>query len=127
MATICKTMNTEVDAYIAGFEGLVQERLIELRAIIQAAAPEAEEVISYKMPAYKQNGMLVYFAGYKQHIGFYPTASPIVHFAEEISKYKTSKGAVQFPIDKKLPKALITRMVTFKLEENQRKVDLKKK
>jgi hypothetical protein len=71
--------------------------------------------------------MLVYFAGYKQHIGFYPTASPIAYFADEMSRYKTSKGAVQFPLDKPLPKQLIMRMVKFKLEENQRKVDLKKK
>lgn len=120
-------MNPEVDAYIAHYDGIVKERLTELRAIIQKAAPKSEEVISYKMPAYKQQGMLAYFAGYKQHVGFYPTASPIVHFAEELSKYKTSKGAVQFPLDKPLPKQLITRMVKFKLEENQRKVDLKKK
>ena len=120
-------MNAEVDAYIAQFEGLVKERLIELRDIIQHSAPQAEEVINYKMPAYKYNGMLVYFAGYKQHIGFYPTASPIAHFADEMSRYKTSKGAVQFPLDKPLPKQLIVRMVKFKLEENQRKVDLKKK
>jgi uncharacterized protein YdhG (YjbR/CyaY superfamily) len=105
----------------------VRERLFEIRAIILKAAPGAEEVISYKMPAYKQNGMLVYFAGYKHHIGFYPTASPIAHFAEDLSKYQSSKGAVQFPLDKAMPKQLITRMVKFKLEENQRKVDLKKK
>jgi uncharacterized protein YdhG (YjbR/CyaY superfamily) len=120
-------MKAEVDAYIAQFEGLVKERLTELRSIIQKSAPQAEEVISYKMPAYKHNGMLVYFAGYKQHIGFYPTASPIAHFADDLSRYKTSKGAVQFPLDKPLPKQLIVRMVKFKLEENQRKLDLKKK
>lgn len=117
----------EVDQYISSFPKETQVLLREIRAIIMKAAPNAEEVISYSMPAYKQNGMLVYFAGYAKHIGFYPTASGINAFKEEISKYKNSKGAVQFPLDKKLPAALITKMVKFKVKENEAKLKAKAK
>lgn len=108
-------------AYIATFPKSTQALLQQVRAIIQKAAPKAEEVISYGMPAYKQEGMLVYFAGYAHHIGFYPTASGIKAFEKEIAKYKHSKGAVQFPLDEPLPAALITRIVKFKLKENLNK------
>ncbi len=116
----------DVDNYIAGFPLSVRELLETMRAIIRKAAPKAEEVISYQMPAYKQDGILVYFAGYKQHIGFYPTSAPMEVFKEDLAKYKTSKGAVQFPLDKPLPKALITRMVKFRVEEIARKTAAKK-
>jgi uncharacterized protein YdhG (YjbR/CyaY superfamily) len=79
------------------------------------------------MPAYKQNGMLVYFAAYAKHIGFYPTSSGIAAFKKEISSYKSSKGAVQFPIDKPLPAGLITKIVKFRVKENLEKAMLKKK
>jgi uncharacterized protein YdhG (YjbR/CyaY superfamily) len=113
-------MNTsrEIDQYIATFPSNVQAVLENLREIIRNAAPEAEEVISYKMPAYKQNGMLVYFAGYKKHVGFYPTGSGIEAFKEEFTPYKWSKGAVQFPLDKPLPTELITRIVQFRIKYN---------
>lgn len=114
------------DAYIATFPKPTQALLQQVRAIIQKAAPKAEEVISYGMPAYKQEGMLVYFAGYAQHIGFYPTASGISAFQKEIAKYKHSKGAVQFPLDWPLPAALITRIVKFKLKENLDKAKARK-
>jgi uncharacterized protein YdhG (YjbR/CyaY superfamily) len=113
--------HTSVDAYIAEFSGTTRKKLKEIRAVIRSAAPDAEEVISYNMPAYKQNGILVYFAGYEHHIGFYPTGSGIKHFQEEFSKYRWSKGAVQFPLDKPLPKRLITAIVKFKIEERSRK------
>lgn len=121
-----KTEIKDVDGYIAGFPLSVRELLETMRAIIRKAAPKAEEVISYQMPAYKQDGILVYFAGYKQHIGFYPTSAPMEVFKEDLAKYKTSKGAVQFPLDKPLPKALITRMVKFRVEEIARKTAAKK-
>ncbi|MFZ9848337.1 MAG: iron chaperone [Flavobacteriales bacterium] len=111
-----------VDEYIAGFPKETQELLQQVRACILMAAPEATEVISYKMPAYKFNGMLVYFAGYKNHIGFYPGTSPIVVFKEEIARYKNAKGSVQFPITQKMPLDLIIRMVRFKVQENLNKM-----
>jgi len=101
-----KTSN-EIDLYIETFPEDVQVLLQELRTIIKKTAPNAEEIMSYQMPAYKQNKRLVYFAGYKKHIGFYPHSSPIIHFQEELKNYKTSKGAIQFPKDKPLPKELI--------------------
>jgi uncharacterized protein YdhG (YjbR/CyaY superfamily) len=110
-------MKTEaVDLYISQFPTATQAQLEALRNIIIGALPKtAEEVISYKMPAYKYKQVLVYFAGYKNHIGFYPTGKPIQVFAEELTKYKTSKGAIQFAIDKKLPATLIKKIVKYRL------------
>ena len=121
-------MTNDIDRYIAGFPENIQMKLDEIRAIIRKAAPDAEEVISYKMPAYKQNGILVYFAGYAKHIGFYPTSSPIKVFEKDLAKYTWSKGAVQFPLDKKLPAALITKMVKYRIAEtNAKKSTVKKR
>ena len=108
----------DVDEYIQSFPVEIQAILKKLRVVIQKAAPKSEEVISYNMPAYKQNGALVYFAAYKNHIGFYPTASPIKVFNDQLENYKTSKGAIQFPLDKPLPIKLITNIVKYKLQEN---------
>ncbi|MGZ3931389.1 MAG: iron chaperone [Bacteroidia bacterium] len=115
-----------VDAYIRTFPAATQKLLKQIRVTIKKAAPKAEELISYRMPAYKLNGMLVYFAGYEHHIGFYPTASGVQQFRKEIAAYKSSKGAVQFPLDKPLPLALITRIVKFRVAENLQKVKEKK-
>ncbi|HVX50222.1 MAG TPA: DUF1801 domain-containing protein, partial [Chitinophagaceae bacterium] len=98
-----------VDEYIATFPPDVQAKLEQMRTVLKKALPKATEIISYNMPAYKQNGVLVYFAGYTGHIGFYPTASGIASFQQEFSNYKSSKGAVQFPLDKPIPAALITK------------------
>lgn len=116
-----------IDEYIAGFPSETQMLLQQMRAIIQKAAPKAEECISYQMPAYKLHGALVYFAGYQKHIGFYPTSSGIRVFQEEISNYKNSKGAVQFPLDKKLSVTLITKIVKYRVKENTEKASLKNK
>ena len=116
MAPYTKAENT--DAYIAMFPDEVQEKMQQMRSIISKAAPKATEVISYGMPAYKVNSVLVYFAGYKAHIGFYPTGSGIAAFQNEIARYKNSKGAVQFPLDKPLPVGLINKMVKFRLAED---------
>jgi uncharacterized protein YdhG (YjbR/CyaY superfamily) len=105
------------DAYISAFMPEVQALLQQLRATIHAAAPDAEETISYGMPAFRQKVTLVYYAGYKNHIGFYPTSAPIVHFADDLKGFKTSKGAIQFPLDKPLPVKLIKRMVKWRLAE----------
>jgi len=101
-----------IDTYIAAFPVEVQAILESLRAAIRAAAPDAVEAISYQMPTFKLKGKnLAHFAAYKHHIGFYPTPAPIEHFAEELTPYKTSKGAVQFPLDQPLPFELIKRIV----------------
>jgi uncharacterized protein YdhG (YjbR/CyaY superfamily) len=119
-------MPSTVDAYIAASDVHLKKPLKQIREAIKAAAPNAEEVISYQIPAYKENGILVFFAGYKNHIGFYPTASGIENFKNEIAKYKWSKGAIQFPLDKPMPLALIRKIVKFKLKENEEKAALKK-
>lgn len=107
----------DIDSYIREFPETTREKLESLRRLINEAAPLAEECISYNMPAFKQGKVLVYFAGYKHHIGFYPTSKPIVHFADKLKSYKFSKGAVQFPIETSLPKKLIQEMVRFRLEQ----------
>ena len=113
-----RTKPQNIDGYIQSFPKDVQAMLESLRKTIRKAAPKAVEVISYQMPAFKQNSVLVYFAAFKNHIGFYPTSSGIAAFKEEISKYKNSKGAVQFPLDKKLPLGLITKIVKYRVKED---------
>ncbi len=99
----------------------VRRKAEELRKIIQRAAPHADEVISYNIPAFRVNGVLVYFAGYEKHIGFYPTSSPIRVFKSELAAYKTSKGAIQFPLEKKIPAPLVRKIVKFRIEEDVKK------
>jgi uncharacterized protein YdhG (YjbR/CyaY superfamily) len=108
----------DVDEYISMFPDNIQELLKEMRAAIKEAAPEAEEVISYQMPAYKFHGMLIYFAAFKNHIGLYPRVSGIETFKDELSVYKGAKGSVQFPLNKPLPLDLIARIVKFRVTEN---------
>lgn len=110
--------SNEIDLYIETFPKNVQVLLQELRTIIKNAAPNADEIMSYQMPAYKQFNRLVYFAGYKNHIGFYPHSSPIEYFKEELKKYKSSKGAIQFPLNEPLPKELIAKIVQFRVQED---------
>ncbi len=117
----------DTNEYIKDFPKDVQEKLEILRETIYKAAPGAIERISYGMPSFYWNGNLVYFAAYKNHIGFYPTASGIENFKEEFTKYKFSKGAVQFPIDEPLPLKLITKIVKFRAKENLQKSKNKKK
>ncbi|GLR19760.1 iron chaperone [Portibacter lacus] len=110
----------DVTAYIGQFPAEVQEILRQIRSIIIELAPYAEESISYGMPAYKLNKKpLVYYAGYKKHIGFYATPQGHEAFAEELSKYKQGKGSVQFPLDSAIPYDLIKRMVSFRIAQNQ--------
>jgi uncharacterized protein YdhG (YjbR/CyaY superfamily) len=116
----------DIDEYIATFPKDVQGKLEGLRSAINEAAPEAEEVISYGMPAFKMNRVLVYFAAYKNHIGFYPTASGISAFKDELSRYKQSKGAVQFPIEETVPLDLVGRIVKFRVEEDVAKAKKKR-
>jgi uncharacterized protein YdhG (YjbR/CyaY superfamily) len=117
----------EVDQYITTFPVEVREKLEEIRFVIQQAAPMAKEVVSYKMPAYDYHGILVYFAGYKNHIGFYPSGTGIEAFQHEFGPYKWSKGAVQFPLDEPLPAALISRIVAYRIQYNLDKAATKSK
>jgi len=109
------------DAYIASFPADVQALLQQMRSAIKQAAPDAEEIISYSMPAFRLNGMLVWFAAHTNHIGLYPRGSGIEEFAVLLKGYKVSKGTIQFPVDKPLPVELIGKIVQFRVEENLRK------
>jgi uncharacterized protein YdhG (YjbR/CyaY superfamily) len=122
-----KIAPSNIDEYIFPFPSETQKKLEQIRQLIQKIAPKAKEVISYGMPAFKLNSVIVYFAGYKHHIGFYPTSTGIKNFENEFAKYKWSKGAVQFPLDEPLPVALITKIVKFKIKEDKEKADAKKK
>ena len=117
MSTYKKVFKT-VDEYIATFPKNVQNILEELRQAIRESAPEAEEVISYRMPAFKLHGILVWFAAFKNHIGFYPKTSAIEAFKEELSDYEVSKGTVRFPLDKPIPFDLVKKMVKYRVKEN---------
>jgi uncharacterized protein YdhG (YjbR/CyaY superfamily) len=110
-----------IDEYIATFPPETQKRLEEVRATIKAAAPEAQEKISYQMPTFYLHGNLVHFAAHKNHIGFYPTPSGVQAFEHELSQYETSKGSVQFPFDKPIPLDLLTKIVLFRVSENLKK------
>jgi len=107
-----------VDAYIASFPPGIQTSLWQIRAVIRKVAPSAEEMISYGMPAYRLQGMLVWFAARTNHIGLYPRGSGIEEFKEELKGYKVSKGTIQFPLDKPLPLELIKRIVEFRVIQN---------
>lgn len=116
-----KTTFESVDQYIASQAEAVKPLLESIRKTIKETVPEAEECISYQMPAYKLKGPLVYFAAYKNHIGFYPTGTGIKTFQKEIEGYKNSKGAIQFAINQPIPHDLIRKMVVFKVNENLNK------
>jgi uncharacterized protein YdhG (YjbR/CyaY superfamily) len=116
-----------VEEYLSSMPKSTREILEGLRNVIKKTAPQAEEGISYNMPAFKYHGALVFYAGYENHIGFYPTASPIVAFKKELAQYKTSKGAIQFPIGKAIPTTLVKSIVKYKLKENQEKASIKSK
>ncbi|WP_041693404.1 iron chaperone [Emticicia oligotrophica] len=106
-----------IDDYIADYSPEVGELLNQIRHCIQEVAPEAQEVISYNMPAFKQGKILVYFAAFKNHIGFYALPSGNAAFSEALSKYKVGKGSIQFPLNQAIPFDLIKEMVAFRLEE----------
>lgn len=116
-----------VDEYMSTVQEDVVGVLLKLRQTIKQAAPEAEELISYNIPAFRFHGILVMYAAYKSHIGFYPTPFVIESFKDQLDGYKISKGAIQFPLDKPLPVNLINDMVRFKIEDNLEKERLKKK
>ncbi len=116
-----------IDDYIAQSPAEMRERLETLRRTIHEVAPEAEEAISYQMPAFKLNGNLVYFAAFQNHIGFYPIPTGIEKFKKELSVFKQGRGSVQFPNDQPLPLALIRKIVAFRVKENKAKAAAKAK
>ncbi|MCU0236063.1 MAG: DUF1801 domain-containing protein [Acidobacteria bacterium] len=120
-----RTAPKTIDEYIKTFPGDIQDKLKAMRKTVHAAAPEAEEKISYQMPTFYLKGNLVHFAAFKKHIGFYPAPSGIQAFKNDLSVYKSSKGAVQFPIDKPLPLALVSKIVRFRVFENNAKFKAK--
>lgn len=117
--------HTSIDLFIADFPKETQVLLQKVRETIKKAAPKAEETISYGIPTFKLNGNLVHFSGYKHHIGFYPGASGIKAFEKELSTYKGAKGSVQFPLDKPIPYALITKITKFRVKQNLGKAETK--
>jgi uncharacterized protein YdhG (YjbR/CyaY superfamily) len=116
----------DIDSYISEQAVDVRDRLEQIRQVVKTSAPKAEEVISYGMPAFKYHGMLVYFAAFKNHIGFYALPSGNDAFQKELSAYKQGKGSIQFPLDKPIPLTLIKKIVKFRVKENIEKVGIKK-
>ena len=114
-----------IDEYIATFPADIQKRLEDVRATIKAAAPQAEEKISYQMPTFFLYGNLVHFAAYKNHIGFYPAPNGIEAFKHELSQFEGSKGTVKFPHSKPLPLDLISRITKYRVAENLKKAQIK--
>jgi uncharacterized protein YdhG (YjbR/CyaY superfamily) len=114
--------------YIALFPKNVQAMLKEVKVTIAKAAPKAAETINYAIPTFKLNGRnLVHFAGYKSHIGFYPGSKAVEVFAGDLTKYKTAKGSIQFPIERKMPLALITKIVKYRVEVENKRLSIPKK
>lgn len=122
-----QTAPTTIDEYIADFPPDVQEILQKVRATIREAAPSAEEIIKYQLPTFTLKGNLVYCGGFKKHVGFYPAPTGIEAYAEDLAPYKTGKGSIQFPYDKPIPYDLITKVVKYRVEENLRNAEAKKK
>ncbi len=114
-----KAPATNIDEYLAGQPPKTRAALQKLRKIILSVAPDAEEVISYAMPAFKYHGMLVGFAGWKEHAGFYPWNSrTVAEFKDELKGYETSKGAIQFSLEKPIPITLVKKIVKARMKEN---------
>jgi uncharacterized protein YdhG (YjbR/CyaY superfamily) len=122
-----KAKTNTIDEFIALYPIDVQEILKKVRATIKKAAPAAVETITYGIPTFVLKGNLVHFSAYKNHIGFYPTSSGIARFKDELTVYKTSRGTVQFPLDKPIPYDLISKIVTFRVKENLEKAEVKVK
>ena len=116
-----------IDIYIANSPKEIQDTLKKIRLTIKKSAPKAEETINYGIPTFTLEGNLVHFAGFKNHIGFYPTPSGIEKFKKELSIYEGAKGSVKFPLDKPIPYTLISKIVKFRVKENLERAEAKKK
>lgn len=117
---------TSIDEYIAGFPADVQAILQKIRQTVRAAAPDAEEAISYRIPAFKLNGVLVYFAAFKHHIGFYPPVRGDARLEEAVTPYAGEKGNLRFPLDTPIPYELIARITTLRVAQNRDKLAQKR-
>jgi uncharacterized protein YdhG (YjbR/CyaY superfamily) len=122
-----RTTPTTIDQYISGYSPDVQAILQSVRQVVRGAAPDAQETISYQIPAFKLNGILVYFAAFKKHIGFYPPISGDAQLGSEISPYAGPKGNLQFPLNQPIPYDLIERITRLRLKQNLAKVPAKGK
>jgi uncharacterized protein YdhG (YjbR/CyaY superfamily) len=116
-----------IDEYIVGFPPEIQEILQKIRATIGAAAPDAQETISYQMPTFTLKGNLVHFAAFQKHIGFYPTPTGTEEFKKELSVYEGGKGSIRFPLDQPIPYDLISQIVKFRVKENLERAEAKAK
>jgi uncharacterized protein YdhG (YjbR/CyaY superfamily) len=121
------TQAETIDQYIATFPKEIQKSLEEIRSAIRKAAPKAEEAIKYAIPTFIQNGNLVHFAAFKNHIGFYPAPEALQEFKKELAAYEGSKGAVKFPFDTPVPLSLISKIVKYRVKQNSEKVKTKTK
>ena len=122
-----QTAPKTIDEYIAENPNEIQEILQKVRQTIKLAAPDAEEAIKYQMPTFTQKGNLVYFGAFKKHIGFYPVPTGLEAFEADLSPYKTGKGSIQFPYDQPMPYDLITKVVKFRVQENLKNAEARKK
>ena len=116
-----------IDEYIEGFPPDVQAILEKIRATVRAEAPEAKEMISYRMPAFTLNGILIYFAAFKQHIGVYPPVTGDEKLMKDVAPYAGEKGNLQFPLDERIPYGLIKRIVKARLKQQQAKLAAKRR
>jgi uncharacterized protein YdhG (YjbR/CyaY superfamily) len=114
-----------VDEYISSFPTDIAKKLMQIRKIIKAAAPKAEEGISYRIAGYKYHGMLIFFAAFKNHISVYPAPRETEAFKKELAVYKSGKGTIQFPLDKPIPLNLVSNIVKFRVKENEAKAAAK--
>jgi len=117
----------DIDDYISGFAPDVQRVLQRIRSTVRKAAPAAEEMISYQMPAFTQNGVLVYFAAFKTHIGLYPPVGGDAAIQKAVAPYAGEKGNLRFPLDEPIPYALITRIVKLRLRQSLAKAAVRKR
>jgi uncharacterized protein YdhG (YjbR/CyaY superfamily) len=117
---------TTIDGYISNFPKETQKHLKQIRDAVRTIVPDAREDIKYGIPTFVLNGNLLHFAGFDHHIGFYPTPTGLVSFKKALAPYKQGKGSVQFPLDKPMPMALITRIVKYRVKENLEKGKKKK-
>lgn len=126
VVTNINDMKNEIDNYIEACPLIAQDHLVTIRKVIASVVPEAIECISYKMPAFKQNGILVYFAANKNHLGFYPTGSGVASFENQLTSFTFSKGAIQFPYDQPLPIELIRQIVAYRQQVDAARTKAKK-
>jgi uncharacterized protein YdhG (YjbR/CyaY superfamily) len=116
-----------IDDYIADFPDEVQVLLEKVRATIRKAAPDAEEAVKYGIPTFVLKGNLIHFGGYKNHVGLYPGSKPVEAFKEELASYECSKGTVRFPLDKRIPLGLISKITKFCVQRNLERAAAKAK